>query len=276
MDTAELTALVAPIRHIAQQATERILAIYRGHFSVTEKSDHTPLTEADLVAHQCILAGLQALTPGCPILSEEDDSITLAERRRWQRLWLVDPLDGTREFIRRSGQFSINIALIDQHQPVFGLIHSPIDGSSYFAYRGGGAYKQVGTEAPCRIHTRRLDQRPVRITSGRRVAGRALQRYLQLLGQHHYLTLGSSLKSCLVAEGKADLYPRFGPTSEWDTAAAQIIVEEAGGGLTDTAMHPLRYNARPTLVNPDFFVFGDRSRDWSQYLPRRPSWPQAH
>ena len=268
MSWFDLAALVSPVCRIAQQAAERILAFYAAGFSVSEKQDHTPLTEADLAAHECIVAGLHALTPDIPVLSEEhDDRIMTGERRRWDRLWLVDPLDGTREFIRHSGQFSVNIALIEQHRPVFGLILIPVTGVCYYGYRGGGAYKQQPPQPPDVIHTRTPARPPIRIIASRSARLRSLRGYLQIIGAHHYLAMGSSLKSCLVAEGKADLYPKLGPTSEWDTAAAQVIVEEAGGGLTDTAMRPLRYNARATLVNPHFFVFGDRTHDWSKYLP---------
>lgn len=269
MIKADDAAFTDPVRRIAEQAGRRILDIYHRGFSVTEKADRTPLTEADLAAHHCVLDGLHRLTPDIPILSEEDTDLSLDRRGAWEWLWLVDPLDGTHQFIKRSGQFSINIALIHRHEPVFGLIYMPVDGLCYYAHRGHGAFKRPAGTDPQRIHTSRVMQRPVRVAGGSRFARRPLQTYLEYVGHHQYQSVGSSLKSCLVAEGKVDLYPRFGPTSEWDTAAAQIIVEEAGGGLTDMCMHPLRYNARPTLINPDFFVFGDPSRDWSQYLPRR-------
>lgn len=269
MPVDDLAALVEPVQRIARAAGHEILTIYRRGFSVSEKADRTPLTEADLAAHDCIVAGLRELTPEIPVLSEEDQDTGLERRSAWDRLWLVDPLDGTREFIRRSDQFSINLALVHEHQAVFGLIHIPCQDLSYFAWRGGGAFKRGADGVTRRIHTRPVGERAVQVAGGGRLTGRPLQTYLEYIGRHQYRTVGSSLKSCLVAEGRIDLYPRFGPTSEWDTAAAQIIVEEAGGGLTDMFMCPLRYNARPTLINPDFFVFGDPGRDWSQYLPRR-------
>ena len=265
----ELAALVEPVHAIARQAAQRILEIYNAGFSVLEKADQSPVTEADLAAHNTIVEGLAALHPDLPILSEEASGIEFDQRRSWEWLWLVDPLDGTREFIKRSDEFSVNIALVHRHRALFGLIQIPVTGACYYAWLKGGAYKQLPDQAPGRIHTRPLGHQPVRVAGSRAYTGRPLRTYLEHMGRHDYLGLGSALKSCLVAEGKIDLYPRFGPTSEWDTAAAQIIVEEAGGGLTDTHMRPLRYNARPTLINPDFFVFGDRSRDWSQYLPRR-------
>lgn len=265
--TIDLAALVQPVRAIAQEASRLILDVYNTDFSVTEKADKTPVTEADMAAHESIVAGLTPLIPDIPILSEEAADIGFCERNHWERLWLVDPLDGTREFIKRNGQFSVNIALIQAQQAIFGLIMIPITGVCYFAYRRGGAFKQLPTHKPSAIRTRRVGRHPVRVTGSRAYAGRTLQAYLAHLGKHDYMGVGSALKSCLVAEGKADLYPRFGPTCEWDTAAAQVIVEEAGGGLTNIHRQPLRYNARPTLINPDFFVFGDPTIDWSRFLP---------
>ena len=268
----DLPALAAPVQAIAREAGRCILDVYAGSFSITEKADQSPITEADLAAHRCILRGLTPLTPQIPILSEESSEISFAERSRWEWLWLVDPLDGTREFIRRSDQFSINIALIHQHEAVFGLILSPVDGACYYAWRGGGAWKKPRNQPLRRIHAAQTCHQPIRVTSSEAsYRSRRLQEYLQQIGEYRHLFLGSALKSCLIAEGEADLYPRFGPTGEWDTAASQIILEEAGGHLTDMQLRPLRYNARPVLINPDFFAFSDASRDWSQYLPQRPS-----
>lgn len=267
--TVDLANLVEPVRRIAQEASQRILEVYIRDFTVSEKTDKTLLTEADLAAHETIIQGLGKLTPNIPILSEEGTEIAFEVRRHWRLLWLVDPLDGTREFVKRNGQFSINIALIEKHTAIFGLILIPVTGVCYFAYFQGGAFKKLPDHQPTAIHTNRIHHRPIRVTGSRSYTGKTLQTYLEYLGQHHYVGVGSALKSCLVAEGKVDLYPRFGPTCEWDTAAAQVIVEQAGGRLTDTRMQPLRYNARDTLINPDFFVFGDPTRDWSQYLPDR-------
>jgi 3'(2'), 5'-bisphosphate nucleotidase len=265
----KLAELAQPVRLIAGEAAQRILAIYAKGFEVTEKPDHTPLTEADLAAHDIIVGGLTALDPAIPILSEEAADIDYAERRHWDWLWIVDPLDGTREFIRRSGEFCINIALIHQHTAVFGLIQIPTSGTCYYGYRGGGAFKQVPDDQPRAIHTRRVGRSRIRVAGSRSHTGSRIRAYLSHLGDHVYQGVGSALKSCLVAEGKVDLYPKFGPTSEWDTAAAQIIVEEAGGGLTDLSMRPLAYNTRPSLENPEFFAFGDPSYDWSKYLRKR-------
>jgi 3'(2'), 5'-bisphosphate nucleotidase len=264
----DLAALAEPVSVVARKASRRILEIYATDFTVTEKSDRSPVTEADLVAHETIAEGLAAIEPGIPLVSEEAPGADFEVRRHWDWFWLVDPLDGTREFVRRSGQFSVNIALINRCTAVFGLILIPTSGVCYFGYRDGGAFKQLPGRPPQAIHTRRIGAFRLRVTGSRVYVGRRLQGYLKYLGKHDYLGVGSALKPCLVAEGKADIYPRFGPTSEWDTAAAQIIVEQAGGGLTDFRMRPLRYNTRPGFLNPDFIAFGDCHHDWTQYLPR--------
>ncbi len=272
INTRALAGLIAPLRALAADAAAAILTVYRTEFAVTEKPDHTPVTAADLAAHAILVEGLARLTPGTPILSEEAAiAVPFEQRRGWQRLWLVDPLDGTREFIRRSDEFSINLALIEDHAPVLGLIALPVSGTVYFAWRGGGAWKCAPGGGPLPIRARALGPGPVRVAGSRHWIGHPLATYLERLGRHEYRGVGSALKACLIAEGRADLYPRFGPTCEWDTAASQILLEEAGGALTDLFLRPLRYNARPTLLNPDFLAFGDRSRDWVRYLPRRKS-----
>ncbi len=235
-------------------------------YTVEEKADSSPLTAADLASHHAIVDGLGKLTPGTPILSEESASLPFSERSGWQHYWLVDPLDGTREFIKRNGEFTVNIALIEAGVPVLGVVHVPVTGVSYRACRGVGAFKQTGDGELVAIRARKLDGGPVRVVGSRSHRGSSLTAFLEKLGDHELVGMGSSLKLCLVAEGLADIYPRLGPTSEWDTAAAQCIVELAGGKVTDTGMKPLRYNTKDSLLNPFFLVFGDDSRDWSQYL----------
>jgi len=259
--------LLTPALEIAIEAGRRILEIYESGFHVAQKDDHTPLTEADLAAHRIIADSLSALSPEIPVLTEESTAIPFAERRLWQRYWLVDPLDGTREFIRRSGEFTVNIALIDGQEPVLGIIYAPVLGVYYYACRGEGAYKREATNKPQQIHVRRWDGgKATVVCSSATHRGKYLAKLLQNIGDYEVVTLGSALKSCLVAEGKADLYARLGPTSEWDTAAAQCIVEEAGGQITNTKLQPLRYNTKESLLNPHFLVFGKTERDWSQYL----------
>jgi 3'(2'), 5'-bisphosphate nucleotidase len=261
-------ALLDAVRRLARDAGEVIMDIYRGSFSVERKSDDTPVTEADHAAHRRIVAGLGALTPGVPVLTEEGTAPAYAERRAWRQYWLVDPLDGTREFIKRNGEFTVNIALIEAGEAILGVVHAPALDLSYAAARGQGAYKWQDAHPARRIHARPLGGRPIPCIAGSRShSGERMNAFLARVGPHELIRMGSALKSCLVAEGVADLYARLGPTSEWDTAAAQCVVEEAGGQVTDTAMRPLRYNTRESLLNPEFFVFGPDSRDWSACLP---------
>lgn len=266
MTSSQLKELLEPAIDLARMAGERILAVYETAFEVTRKEDKSPLTEADMAAHKVITTGLAHLTPSLPMLSEEGPGIDFETRRRWQTYWLIDPLDGTREFVKRNGEFSVNIALVEDHQPILGIVYAPVLDHLYFASRGNGAYKQHGDDVPESIHVNETANEPLRVTGSRSHSSSRLGMYLDRLGEHELISMGSSLKACLVAEGKADLYPRLGPTSEWDTAAAQCIVEEAGGAITSTDMQPLRYNTKESLLNPHFFVFGDRSKNWAEYL----------
>ena len=263
----ELSALLDPVAELALLAGKEILTVYNSEeFSIEEKADKSPLTAADLASHHAIVDGLTALTADIPVLSEESASLPYAERSAWQRYWLVDPLDGTREFIKRNGEFTVNIALIDAGVPVLSVVHVPVSGVSYLACKGQGAFKQEPGGERRAIRVRKLGDGPVMVVGSRSHRGESLNSFLDKLGEHEMVGMGSSLKLCLVAEGAADLYPRLGPTSEWDTAAAQCVVEQAGGFVTDTAMEPLRYNTKDSLLNPFFLVFGDDSRDWSRYL----------
>ncbi|KAB2930653.1 MAG: 3'(2'),5'-bisphosphate nucleotidase CysQ [Candidatus Contendobacter sp.] len=266
----EWVAWLEPVRTLATEASARILEIYATAFGVTAKEDHSPLTAADLAAHHAIVAGLQRLTPDLPILSEESAAIPFAERSRWRRFWLVDPLDGTKEFIQRNGQFTVNIALIEEHEPVLGVVRVPVTGLCYFAARGCGAFREDPGQPPQAIKVKSLQPNgPVRIVGSRSHGGPGLQKFATALGAHVLVTIGSSLKFCQVAEGAADVYPRLGPTSEWDTAAAQAIVEAAGGRVVSAETgEPLRYNTRESLLNPYFIAYGDTSRDWLACVPR--------
>ena len=266
MDKQALQDLQNPMVSLAIKAGARILDFYRYGFDVEQKSDLTPLTEADLAAHEIIEEGLRALTPDIPILSEEGEKIPFEIRRQWQLYWLVDPLDGTREFIRRNDEFTVNIALIENGRPIMGLVHAPELEQCYFASRGLGAYKKANDQKPKRIYAKSRCRQPVIIAGSNSHPSEEFLRFVENIGEHKMLSMGSALKSCLVAEGAADIYARLGPTSEWDTAAAQCIVEEAGGHLTDTQMNPLRYNTKDSLLNPYFFVFGDNQIGWSDFL----------
>ena len=262
----KLAGLLEPVAELAQQAGEKILVVYNSdEFSVEEKADKSPLTAADLASHHAIVDGLTALTPDIPILSEESASLPYTERSLWQTYWLVDPLDGTREFIKRNGEFTVNIALIEDGVPVLSVVYVPVTGVSYLACKGQGAFKQEAGERRA-IKVRKLGTGPLMVVGSRSHRGESLNQFLEKLGEHEMVGMGSSLKLCLVAEGAADIYPRLGLTSEWDTAAAQCVVEQAGGYVTDTSMQPLRYNTKDSLLNPFFLVFGDDGRDWSAYL----------
>ena len=266
MKRDELEALQGPIVSLAIKAGARILDFYRYGYEVEQKEDKTPLTEADIAAHDIIEEGLQQLTPDIPILSEESTTIPYGIRKTWRRYWLVDPLDGTREFIRHNGEFTVNIALIEEGLPVMGLIHAPELENCYFASKGLGAYKKAGHKKPRRIAVREKCRQPVIVAGSRSHPSEGFLHFIGNLGDCEVLSVGSALKSCLVAEGAADIYARLGPTSEWDTAAAQCIIEEAGGAMTDINMQPLRYNTKESLLNPHFFAFGDKSVDWQRYL----------
>ncbi len=260
--------LLPQVIEISRQAAEQILEIYNSPdaVDVEHKEDNTPLTAADMAAHNTIVAGLAELTTDLPILSEESSTIPFAERSQWQRYWLVDPLDGTREFIKRNGEFTVNIALIENQLPVMGVIYVPVTGDCYYACKGQGAFKRDKAGNTEQLKVRRRPANYTIVAGSRSHAHGSLNRFLDNIGEHEIISMGSSLKSCLVAAGKADIYPRIGPTSEWDTAAAQAIVEEAGGQVTTTDMERMRYNTKESLLNPYFLVFGDGSVDWKSYL----------
>lgn len=259
---------IASVVAIALDAGRAIMAVYQSEIAVSHKEDNSPLTQADLAAHDIIMSGLAALQPELPVISEESASIPFEERKQWNRYWLVDPLDGTREFIKRNGEFTVNIALIDDHQPVMGVVYAPALDLLFFSAKGEGAYRQLGDKQPQSIHARAFDSTQVTVAGSRSHAGERLLGFLDRIGPHMLISMGSSLKICLVAEGRADVYPRLGLTSEWDTAAAQCVLEEAGGRLMDTDGHVLRYNAKESLLNPEFFAVGAGSRNWSKYLEK--------
>lgn len=258
MDIEQRRQLIEPLAALAEEAGERIMRVYRRDFAVEAKADESPLTEADRASHDHILARLRELTPTLPVLSEEGELPDYEHRRHWPLYWLVDPLDGTKEFVKKNGEFTVNIALVAQGQPVLGVVHAPVLKTTYIGNRDHGALRlRDGVRTP--IHTRPRPSAALMLVVSRSHRGAAVDRLLERLPPHETRSVGSSLKFCLVAEGQADLYPRFGPTSEWDTAAAQCVVEAAGGCVTRLDLRPLTYNAKASLLNPDFLVFGDRS-----------------
>jgi 3'(2'), 5'-bisphosphate nucleotidase len=262
--------VTSPLLHevveIAKRAGEAIMAVYEQGIEIQHKADNSPLTQADMAAHHVIEDGLNRLTPALPVLSEESASVPFATRSQWSRYWLVDPLDGTREFIKRNGEFTVNIALIENHQSVMGVVFAPALGLLFYAAKGEGAYRQLAERTPELIHARDFDSTQVAVVGSRSYAGEELMRFLDRMGPHMLISMGSSLKICLVAEGRADVYPRLGLTSEWDTAAAQIVLEEAGGRLVGMSNTPFRYNLKDSLLNTHFFAVGSGAHDWTQYL----------
>jgi 3'(2'), 5'-bisphosphate nucleotidase len=255
--------------NIATEAGRRILDVYERQFDVSRKDDGSPLTDADRAAHEVIVERLAALTPDIPILSEESAKIDYSERAAWQRFWLVDPLDGTKEFVNRNGEFTVNIALIDNGAPLLGVVYVPVTGVCYLAVHGRGAWKEQGGSNRAPIRVRAYQGGHATVVASRSHRGDAVDKFLANLkareGEYDTASLGSSLKLCRVAEGAADVYPRLGPTSEWDTAAAQCVVECAGGRVTDLDGQSLRYN-KPNILNPWFLVTGAGGYDWHALL----------
>jgi len=263
----EAQDLLSDVKLLSIQAGEAILAFYQKDFEIKHKSDSTPVTAADMAAHHIIVDGLKKLTPDVPVLSEESAVVDFSIRSLWTHYWLVDPLDGTKEFVKGNGDFSVNIALIVNHKPILGVIYCPVTRAMYVAVKNGGAFKSEKDQPMQTISAVKMRPNNIRVAGSRSHIGSNCQYFLGKFEHYELIKMGSSLKSCLVAEGVADVYPRFGPTSEWDTAAAQCIVEEAGGMLVDTRLEPLRYNTKDSLLNPFFIVAGDKQFNWLAYLP---------
>jgi len=266
------TSFLEQLIDIAAEAGTAISDVYHTEFQVSYKEDLSPLTLADQRSHSIILSRLSELSPRFPVLSEEGKDIPYEERKEWEHFWLVDPLDGTKEFVKKNGEFTVNIALIHGNKPVVGLIYIPEKRTYYFGAEGLGAYKLVSDNTPLPglfygdllKKARRLssakktqDGRPVTIIGSRSHASKEFEEFIKVMKQKYpdvaILSAGSSLKFCLVAEGAADIYPRFGPTMEWDTAAGQCIVEESGGVVVDMSRKRFTYN-KESLLNSNFVV----------------------
>lgn len=269
----------APLRDaviaLARTAAAAILDVYQRPFDVEHKDDDSPLTAADLASHRAIVEGLSRLTPDIPVLSEESAEDVSAARRAWSRLWLVDPLDGTREFIKRNGEFTVNIALIEDGVAVFGVIQAPVTGELWWGMpgqggSGQGAYKRDAEDRDLPLRVRAPAQAPLRVAASRSHRDARTEAFMARMaadmGEGENASVGSSLKFCRIAEGGIDLYPRFGPTSEWDTAAAQAILEGAGGAVVDPQGRPFRYNQRARILNGDFIALGDTALPWQRWL----------
>lgn len=257
-------------KHAAIKAGKVVLDIYeRGDFKSYEKADESPVTSADYKANEIIMEILLAQTPDIPIMSEESKIGLLADRAHWKRYWLIDPIDGTQEFIARSGDFAVNIALVENNKPVMGVIYWPSGETLYYARKGQGAFKQCPIESK-KIQVRQFDSPEdgvVMIAISRRQPREKIMCRMSQSRTYQTMPLGScSLKACFIAEGKADLFLRIGVTGEWDTGASQCIVEEAGGKILDAHFVALTYNERNSIENPDFLVMGDPRVNWQSIV----------
>lgn len=246
--------LLTDIINIADAASAKVMEIYSTDFEVAYKADHSPITAADLAAHKIIMAGLKELTPDIPVLSEEAASISWQERRRWHRFWLVDPIDGTKEFTQRSDEFTVNIALIEHGQPVLGVVTAPALLEAYWGAVGEGAWKRERDNTVRRIHVV-VPSAEVRVMASKSHLNEATSAFIDKLGPHQLMQVGSSLKICRIAEGKADVYPRLGPTSEWDTGAAHAVLKAAGGKIEKVDGSALTYG-KADVLNPFFVASG--------------------
>ncbi len=262
MTDHDLSILAEAVEEIAAEAGRAILEIYRQDFDVVQKEDSSPLTQADLASHRVICDALARLTPELPVLSEESADIDFATRSGWLLFWLVDPLDGTKEFVNRNDEFTVNIALISDHDPVLGVVHVPVSGVTYTGLPGHWAMRRDAAGYRQAIAVRRPCADPVVVVGSRSHANPRMAEFLDAIGDYEMVSMGSSLKFCLLAEGKADFYPRLGPTSEWDTAAAHAVVLGSGGRIVELSGRPLRYNTKESLLNPEFLVIADDSRNW--------------
>jgi 3'(2'), 5'-bisphosphate nucleotidase len=256
--------LLAATADLAYRAGDAILNLYLQDFSVSHKSDDSPVTAADLAAHHCILEGLATLTPDIPVLSEEGPLPPPSVRAAWPRYWLVDPLDGTREFIARNGEFTVNIALIEDGRPVLGVVLAPALGTLYAAIKGQ-AWRQQGNDRGA-LRTRTWPAKPTLLLSRAHPDPEAAAR-LSRLGGYDTLQVGSSLKYCRIAEGLADAYPKFASIWFWDTAAGQCVLEQAGGvALSLDGFRPMHYAPGSSLRTPAFIAAGDAQLDWRRLL----------
>lgn len=264
----DLPTLLADVHRLAIAAGREALGFYGQELSVEVKSDNSPLTLADKASHRLIVKELERLTPKIPVVSEESaegEAISMASD---QWLWLVDPLDGTKEFIKQTGQFTVNIGLVHDHYPVLGVVHVPVSGSSYLGVKADtltGSWVQPAAGARQPIKTRPADLERLTVVASRDHAGPVVEAFLQRLSGAEITNMGSSLKFCLVAEGEADFYPRVVPTFQWDTAAAQAILEAAGGHLTEMDGQRLAYR-KDRLRNPAVMAFGDNHIDWPTFF----------
>jgi 3'(2'), 5'-bisphosphate nucleotidase len=263
-----LPCSIEQLAQLTRQAGSATLTFWRKNPEVDHKADNSPVTAADMAAHDTLLAGLQKLTPDIPIISEEAAENPLQQRSEWTRFWLLDPLDGTREFIDGSDEYTVNLALIENNQVRFGLVGVPARDTLYWGGHGLGAWRQQARQPATPLHTR-PPANPVSVVASRRHSSPEQEAMLEKLAQRHELervSVGSSLKFCLLAEGAADIYPRLAPTSQWDTAAAQAVLEGAGGQVLKLNGQRFDYPARDSWLNPHFIACGWPDPAWLQLL----------
>jgi 3'(2'), 5'-bisphosphate nucleotidase len=265
-------ALIPSLIDLVRAAGRAILEVYGSGFDVETKVDDSPLTLADLNSHRVIAQGLRELAPQWPVVSEESALPPWQARRTWSTYWLVDPLDGTKEFVNRNGEFTVNIALIDDGRPVLGVVGVPVRDQVFVGDVPARLAQQYAADGVLPMRARMLaSQQPLAVVASRSHGGERLEQFIGALDAHfasvQRTPVGSSLKLCILAQGKADLYPRLGPTSEWDIAAAQAVLEAAGGAVWKFDRTPLRYNTKESFLNPEFVAVADPTFDWWRILP---------
>ncbi|NJN52337.1 MAG: 3'(2'),5'-bisphosphate nucleotidase CysQ [Gammaproteobacteria bacterium] len=264
--------LIPALVDLTRAAGRAILEIYGEAFAVETKADESPLTQADLNAHRVIAKGLQSIAPELPIVSEEAALPAWSQRQGWTRYWLVDPLDGTKEFVNRNGEFTVNIALIEGGRAILGVVGVPVRDHVYAGYVPAARAEKHTSSGVVPLAVRRMaGRKSLAVVASRSHGGERLENYIGALRAHFdevdRTPIGSSLKLCLLAEGGADLYPRLGPTSEWDIAAAHAVLAAAGGALWRLDRSPLAYNTKESFLNPDFVAVADPTFDWWRVLP---------
>ena len=250
--------LIIPTIKIAEKAGMAIADIYNSDFDYQLKKDFSPITEADNLSHRIITERLKILTPKIPILSEESCDVPYSIRSEWKKYWLVDPLDGTKEFINKNGDFTVNIALIDNNIPVFGVIHIPVNNETYWGSIVNGSFYSNENNNIKQIFVSDNNKNPIRLVVSRSHPSAILNDLLEKITEYELIEVGSSIKFCQIASGQADCYPRFGPTSEWDTAAGEAIVNYAGGNVVTVGGDPMNYNTKEDYLNPNFIVSNDK------------------
>jgi len=264
LDTDIKTIDLGQITDIARKAGAQILEIYQCATTNFEiKLDQSPCTEADKVSHQVISQSLTEIFPDLPVISEEEDTSNWNQNHK--PYWLIDPLDGTKEFLEKNGEFTVNIALIENGNPVLGVVYVPVFDVMYFASQKDGAYKQVAHGSAHQLKIVPCYKDIFNVAVSRRHDLAPLEKFISNVGNCKIISMGSSLKICAIAEGVVDIYPRFGPTMEWDTAAAQCVLEQAGGRMIDKNLQKLTYN-KSSLKNPNFLAIGNGELSWAQYL----------